>query len=349
MTGLRAKAMVHSPARQRIWMFAVFVVILMIVPSIEPSVHAAVFQANGYVRDAVSNWPVPGAQVELRGKKNTAVCDSLGYFDLGQVEADTLALFVTATGYRSDWGIYTDSRPNRLRLMLFPDTVDASQPLSVLRAKWLVASPYCALGREAADKDIARKTVSLPSTGLTSGYGIDDSTGFPIHPIAGCDVTDSIVGFEQGYRKRIRDWVQVNGIPNWSRKSWIEDLRSASGFFTKCSSENAPIRIGCSEDSIAISPNGRWRIFTCPDTSARFRNQYVSLMIEDWAGPLPPMGLMTCGRADKIEACWGPTGADVAVIHRFGVWKLGKATHSGNRYLIVDLRTGAVLRTETDY
>jgi hypothetical protein len=166
----------------------------------------------------------------------------------------------------------------------------------------------------------------LFSHGMFGMSDLDPETGLSVVPIAGCVVTEEVLGRTEGNNGHVRAWVKEHGPTPNALVRWTDELSNLPAFFAARVKAGAtiPLRIG---GPTLTSPDGR---FTLRQVAARVkkgtppdvrtvttvglevseRGAVRVVLTDDWGDGL-------------TDLAWGPPGAPFAVVKTRGDGSLG--------------------------
>lgn len=187
-----------------------------------------------------------------------------------------------------------------------------------------------------AESEFAHDAATVYVYGLgPRGQTLDLETGLNETAIAGCIVSDFILGRADGHNKRIRELINKHGIPAYSRKKHEGVLFALAQFFsTRAPSEIEILHIGGHDVMLG---NGRIRLSQGPDGLRAYvngvpltRHGITNEVQTSLDAPLEDV-------PQKTEATLGPEGSDTVIFR----W-----TFSTNeqRFGALDLRNAKWLR-----
>jgi hypothetical protein len=200
-------------------------------------------------------------------------------------------------------------------------------------------------GRAEAASDVERHCPRICTMGFAPRTGIDDSTGFVYKTIAGCVITGYVSGYARGYGGYISEWIEANGIPEWSRKRWVDELRSARNMIENGHSKGEGIRIPDDESSTYTSPSGRWSVAIDPPDEKYKR---YPLRIKDENGNSYQSSILWVASADEKKLVWGPEGSDVVGVSWRDLRQFKGAPDTVKFHVLLDLRNGGAILWERD-
>ncbi len=195
-----------------------------------------------------------------------------------------------------------------------------------------------AKGQAEAEVAIAEKAATIYVYGMPTLNALDKETGLPLTSIAGCIVGDAVRGRDHGYNERIREWIKVEGLPDYSRKPWEKELFNQREYFTTRSKKEQPFALARRQ---SISPDGKYSLKLCEVRVAARARGGICLQAGDEECQVQfPFGDDV---RQAVSLFWGPERSDVAFI----TWaQQGKGTVTGQRFAVLDLRTAKWLRVE---
>jgi hypothetical protein len=292
---------------------------------------------KGVVIKKETDSTIARVRIGILGQDDSILTDSYGRFSISARGSDSIALVAEANEYARAL-IDCDGFPQDGFLTIeLPPAGPWFGPDGV-HLPWFHAAWYrdaFRQGRERAGKDIAERQVAIPQSTAYSLPMFDDSTGFPLYEIAGCVVNDSIFGYSYGYKSRLREWLRSNGIPRWSRKPWLGQVRSAAELFASMSATAVPTRLDPNDDSVFVSPDGKWTILVAPPEAGT----RVRLTIVDSVGSTKSPDPLWGGDVSFVDLCWGPIGSDVVAIRRRDIRLNHERSDTTSLEVMLDLRT----------
>ncbi|MFI5454718.1 MAG: hypothetical protein ACHRXM_04645 [Isosphaerales bacterium] len=178
---------------------------------------------------------------------------------------------------------------------------------------------------------------------------LDPETGLGVMPIAGCVVTEQVLGRTEGNTDRVRAWVKEHGPTPNALDRWTGELSNLPAFFATRVKAGAtiPLRIG---GPTLTSPDGR---FTLRQVAARVkkgtppdvrtvttvglevseRGAVREVLTDDWGDGLTDLTWGPPGAPFAVVKTWGHDGPDFQVLHLRPVDWLITGELSWQRYL----------------
>ncbi len=193
-------------------------------------------------------------------------------------------------------------------------------------------------GAAQAEQEFANDAATIYVYGLlSSGEKLDRETGLLETEIAGCIVSDFILGRTDGHNERILELIHQNGYPSYSRKKWENELFTPAQFFsTRTPGEIQVLRTGATDVMLdhgrirlsARSEGLRIYVNGTPLTRRTVANEVRTILDA-------PMGIVP----RSTEVTLGPGGSDTV----FFRWTF---VDSKPRLGVLDVRNGEWLRIE---
>lgn len=199
-------------------------------------------------------------------------------------------------------------------------------------------------GRMDAIADLERRCPRICTMGLSPRIGLDDSTGFAYKTIAGCVVGPYEAGYSAGYNGFISKWIEENGVPEWSRKQWVEVFRSAKAFIETRTGSKEQMAIP-SGDSSCVSPDESWSIAVGPPDTRYHR--FPLIIAPSGLDPYETAVLWTAD-SDQQEIVWGPIGSDIAGLKWRNIRLFKGTPDTVYTYVLLDLRSGGQIHWEQE-
>lgn len=207
--------------------------------------------------------------------------------------------------------------PGLPRVEVLPDGDDG---LAEIRAAPGYRSAY-RKARAEADASLRDGRACLFNYGMLGMSDLDPETGLAEVSIAGCVVTEDVLGRTEGNNDRVRAWIKEHGPPPNSLVRWKDELSDMPAFFAAKAKlgETVQLRIG---GPTLASPDGRYtlrqvatqvkkglppvvRTVTTVGLEMSERGVVRKLLTDDWGDGL-------------TELAWGPPGAPFAVVKTRG-------------------------------
>jgi hypothetical protein len=196
-----------------------------------------------------------------------------------------------------------------------------------------------ATGAAEAEKDLKGGAAAFCIYGTReSPEFLDRETGLPRQVIAGCVVSNTIIGRAAGYNDRVKKFIKESGLPSNSFKRWEKVLFDLEGHYGKRAENVKPHHLTLGGEA-THSTDGKFALSLAKkEVKERdgSRTDYMSFVITRDNGDSKPLGLIY--RARRIDAFWGPAGSGFAVVR----------TESERRteFRAIDLSRGQFLRVE---
>ena len=194
-----------------------------------------------------------------------------------------------------------------------------------------------ASGRAEADKEIAAGAPTIFQYGLVTALSsLDKETGVPYKPIAGCLVSDEILGRAAGHNERILELLKQRGKLPGSFKPWMDKLANLKEFFEAQAKAEPPLTLTPGGPPVT-APDGKTTLRLLTETiPTQDGKGLTSLSIEVRPGGAPVGHGPTMfgpGTETKVSLVFGPKDSGFAVF---------RGSPSENLFAI-DLRRGALL------
>jgi hypothetical protein len=206
---------------------------------------------------------------------------------------------------------------------------------------------YYMLGQAEADSEIAMGEATIYVYGFMSSYiNLNKETGLPNRAIAGCVIDMSIRARSEGHNDRIRQYIEENGVPSYSRKKWERELYDLKAYFKERTKKENPNLLEINGSKITSS-NNKYSLHL-EDTSNKDKTDFpfdFTIFLKKNGKEFKTTYPYGSYIARKTEFFWGPNGSDVA----FFRWsELSDNRLMNQVYGVLDLRNAGWLRVETD-
>ena len=217
-----------------------------------------------------------------------------------------------------------------------------------------------------AQEDFARDVgahtlVKCCMGGESPQRGFDSASGMPLRCVTyGCIVRGRDIVYVDAYNKLLAQWLAQNGIPEWSRKVWQQELASAWAFF-EARSEDGEIESVIPGNRKARSDDGRWIAHIVPSDTGTWGTRQIGAI--DHGGFGAPRAILTLVRrphdtaftcaiwsldASDCEFAWGPKGSDLLGLRWRRIQTVDEDTDTIWSATVLDLRTGSDVLIQTE-
>lgn len=202
-------------------------------------------------------------------------------------------------------------------------------------------------GRAEADRELERQEATIYTAGLPEKPGeenLDQETGL-LYSNFGCVVDNELLGRIAGHNDRIKESIQLHGLPKNSFKPWEKELFGLEDHVAARRKSEKPERLTL-DGPVRKSPDGKATIKIIQRSFKR-RDGTVgkSLWLEQGGDERTPEDFpLPAHDDDTVECYWGPKGSGFVVI---AVTCSGHGKESGyGHYTAWDLKRRRVLRSE---
>jgi len=332
-----------------IFLLLIILMLFALFLACQPAMEVKYGRIVGQVTEPLKGEPFPYAPVELAGTNLGVLADENGQYVIDSIPPGVYDLVVETYQY---------PRKVLRRLAVHPDSAlqidiqltsaagiwtahhDSLQGMAREREiKRQYDSGY-AVGLAEAEWEIANRRASIYTMGFGAGsVNYDLETGLPVVAIAGCIVDSYIQGRADGHNFNIREYIERDGLPEYSRLPWADELSDLQSYFEGRLKMDSLFYLRLAGPA-ALASNGAASLELRRSRFHKF--DIPCLFIKG------PRGLRRSGQSifgtwpDSMSVLWGPPDSDLAFLR----WEryAGKGRDSiAYQYAALDLRTGRIL------
>lgn len=320
-----------------------------LVLSCEPAAEVQYGRIIGQVIDPLKREPYPFAPVELVGTNLGVLANEDGQFEIDSIPVGVYDVVVETYQYprkilsglivqpdsvlqvdiqlasgASTWTPALDTLQGEARRQEIERQYDSGYAAGVAEAKW----------------EIANKRAVIYTMGLGAGMNnYDLKTGLPAVAIAGCIVDSYIEGRAEGHNNQIRDHIERDGLPEYSRLPWANELSDLRSYFEDRATRDSLVSVRLGGPAVQAVEG---------DASLQLRRSVYHTFEIPCLFIKGPRGWRRSGLSifgnwpDSMVLLWGPPNSDLAFLR----WeRYADKSRYGlvYNYAAVDLRSGRVL------